>query len=184
MILSFCLIYFDSKIESTDSILIYLPYFLIGGLIYYWNVEICYNVATISLLTVVGLILLSHSIPLVRTLLLDRELTYVFLSFSMREVFNFILTIAIIPFIIYNIKRPVENFRKDSLLSSMSFVIYLLHWPLLQLYSFVVQDVSVMVKISFSIVYFVSCIGLSYLLSNFVDKKFEIRRRKWLKKVN
>ncbi|MGM8363546.1 acyltransferase family protein [Flavobacterium sp. ARAG 55.4] len=177
------LVYFKAKVTGYDSVLLYLPYFLLGGLVYFWDLKVNYKWAKIALLLVVSLIVVSHFFTDFRMILLDKEERYIFLGYSVSEVFNCVLTVVILPFIIYNIRQPVKDFKKDSLLSSMSFVVYLLHWPLLQIYSLAVQTAaSGGIKIIYAFLYFTGCIGFSYLLSKYVDMELEDKRRVWMKK--
>jgi peptidoglycan/LPS O-acetylase OafA/YrhL len=173
-------------IGRIDSVILYLPYFLMGGLIYYWDLKGSYKLARLSVLSLILLVALSHSIPEVRLALLDTSGKYTFYGFLVKEVFDCILTIVSLPFIVHNIKQPVKSFEIDSLLSSMSFVVYLLHWPLLQVYSFANQNVGSGLKIFYSILYFVVSICLSFLISKYIDQNFEKSRRSWIKskKIN
>ena len=182
-LVSIILVYLNVKIAVYDSILLYLPYFLLGGIVYFWNLKVNYKVAKTALLLVIGLIVVSHVVTDFRMILLDKEEQYLFLGYAVSEVFNCILTLVISPFIIYNIRQPVKNFQTDSLLSSMSFVVYLLHWPLLQIYSFAVENItSGVLKMAYALLYFMICIVLSYVISKYIDMELEDKRRSWLKK--
>ena len=182
-LVSIILVYLNVKIAVYDSILLYLPYFLLGGIVYFWNLKVNYKVAKTALLLVIGLIVVSHVVTDFRMILLDKEEQYLFLGYAVSEVFNCILTLVISPFIIYNIRQPVKNFQTDSLLSSMSFVVYLLHWPLLQIYSFAVENsTSGVLKMAYALLYLIICIVLSYIISRYIDMELEDKRRSWLKK--
>lgn len=106
-----------------ESVLTYLPYFVAGGMIYTWGLKASYTSAKISVFAVLGLIAVSHGVPVLREAVLSRD--YIVLGFVLRESFNVIIAIAALPFIVYNIHQPVVNRKSDAIASSMSFIIYL-----------------------------------------------------------
>lgn len=163
------------------NILIYLPYFIIGGLIYTFQYIASRRLALAGILIAAGLLLISYIIPSLRNgYLLNRE-AFV-LGFNYREGLNVILALLTIPFVSVNIRQTLgkEIAGKDQLWSSMSYVIYLLHWPLLQIYAVAVNGVSGKQKAISLLIYYITCFLLSYIISRYVDAYFEKQRRKWL----
>jgi len=172
----------EISILKIDSILIYLPWFLIGGCIYSWKAG--FNGTTITIcLTLACLIFIIHyCIPSLRIILFNRSSQI--LGFNYRESLNAILALLTIPFLCFNIRKRVVDVKIDGILSSMSYVVYLLHWPLLQLYAVSVQNVSFAQKAVHLIVYYMITVLFSYFVSRFVDGYFEQKRRMWLKAKN
>jgi len=163
------------------GIIVYLPWFMIGYLIYLYNYISTIKTATYCL-AIFGLILTLHYvIPSIRDqYLLNRQAT--FFIFNYREFLNVILALLTIPFITLNIRIPLARHSKDQLYSSMSYVIYLIHWPLLQVYALTVIGLNKSQKLSHLIVYYVVCFAISWLISKYLDPLFENKRKLWLKK--
>jgi peptidoglycan/LPS O-acetylase OafA/YrhL len=175
-------IYYSLNMTRVDSIVTYLPYFIIGGLIYTWDFKASYGQASISLLLVVGILLVNYSIPYLRNnFLLNRQAQLV--GFNYREGLNVVLTLLMIPYIVFNVKQELAKSASDAIMSSMSYVVYLLHWPLLQVYAITVQNVGFLQKAIHLVAYYVACIALSFLISRYFDQAFEMKRRNWLKKM-
>lgn len=166
------------------NLLLYLPYFLIGALIYYFDYIAPRSLAVAGILAIVVILGLNYLIPDLRNnYLLNRD-AYVF-GFSYRESLNVLLTILTIPFVSVNVRLSTtkEVAGKEQLRSSMSYIIYLLHWPLLQIYAAYVANAGAMLKATSLVIYYVACLGLSYLIAKYIDSYFEKRRRRWLKGV-
>ena len=177
----FCMVGSTLKwsIFEIESLLIFLPYFLIGGLIYTLNLKVGYAGARNSLLLAVLLTLVTHAIPSVREAVLSTK-TELY-GLNVRKCFNLLLAVSTIPFIIFNIRQPVQNRDRDMLASSISFVIYLLHWPFLAIYATSVRNVGIVQKTVHILLYWIISFVVSYFISKYYDQYLESKRRKWLK---
>jgi peptidoglycan/LPS O-acetylase OafA/YrhL len=94
---------------------------------------------------------------------------------------NMLLALLTIPFLTRNITQKITD-SHDGTWSSMSFVIYLVHWPLLRLYNTanILQNDSH--KLLNLILLYAASLLFSYIIAIKYDKYFEGVRRKWLKK--
>ncbi len=169
---------YDLEIIKKTSILVFLPYFILGGCVYECKLFVSDRVAKYSILSVFFLILVSHLIPTLRNTLLNSNFTI--FNFSLSEIFNLLLTLTILPFFVYNVKYPTVNKNNDKILSSMSYTLYLIHWPFLQLYSSSVDNISMLQKCFHLLVYYSSCIFISFIISKYIDLYLERNRIKWL----
>ncbi|AVR45270.1 hypothetical protein C7S20_08325 [Christiangramia fulva] len=180
IISSFLILYFNIGLLITNNILIYLLYFLLGVIVYKQNIRTTYQWATASGTLVIAILGLHYLIPELKTLLFG---DYAILGvFKYQEFVNFLLTVAILPFVIYNIKSGKHNKKIDGLLSSMSFSLYLIHWPILTIYSLWAANNSGLTKFFLFLGYVsISVLG-SFFISKYFDGLMEKDRRQWLKK--
>lgn len=174
-----CIISFSSPYSLEFLNLIgYLPWFGIGSIIYLYNVKFPDYAAFLCLLAGGFLLAIHYGIPALRlTYLLNKQATVY--GFNYQEFINLILTILTIPFITLNVRQKVDP-QKDHLYSSMSYILYLLHWPLLQIYAQSVTQLGALQKTIYLLVYFTATLLFSYFLSVYVDNYFERSRRRWL----
>lgn len=168
---------------SLVNILVYMPYFIIGGGIYLFNYKASQKLVMYCLFIIVAILTFSYMIPGIRTAyLLGRE-TYV-LGFNSREAINVILAVLTIPFVSVNVRLAVrkELLGREQVWSSMSYIIYLLHWPLLQFYAYNAMGAGLVKKSAFLLLYYIVCIFLGYVLAKFVDARFERYRKGWVER--
>ncbi|MGN6291496.1 MAG: acyltransferase family protein [Chitinophagaceae bacterium] len=168
----------------SENLVIYLPYFVIGGLIYCFNIQAGRNTAIICMLLLLAILCTNYVIPGLRTDYLLNRKAEVF-GFNYREGLNVILAILTVPFLTVNVRQvpKKEMAASEQVWSSMSYVVYLLHWPLLLVYSVCVAGVSGKTKVIYLSIFYILCIGLSYLIAKYIDAHFEKRRRTWIGKM-
>lgn len=166
------------------KLLIYLPYFAIGGMIYLSRYVATRRMAMICIYGMVLVLAINYCIPVLKNnYLLDRHASV--WGFNYQESINALLALLTIPFVSLNVKQeltPVQ-FKRDHLWSSMSYVLYLLHWPLLQLYAASVEGVGIVQKFIHLFAFFGACLLLSFLISKYIDEFFEGKRKAWLKSI-
>lgn len=169
---------------TSENLMVYLPYFVIGGLIYHFNIQATRNFAIISLFLLLAILCMNYIVPALRTDYLLNRKAYL-LGFNYREGLNVILAILTIPFLAINVRQvsKKEMAEAEQIWSSMSYVIYLLHWPLLLIYSVCVTGVGGKTKVIYLSIFYIICIGLSFLIAKYIDARFEKRRRKWIGKM-
>lgn len=170
--------HFVRPFSSEILILSYIPLFIVGGCIYIYKSKVSNQLIVSCLVIAVFIMLLNYTIPFLRNDYLFNKKA-VILSFSYQEFINVFLTFLTLPFIIRNV--TIRNaYKYDNILSSMSYVIYLLHWPLLQIYSLLVRNVGSAQKVLSILSYYIICIFFSWIVSKYIDVYFEKRRKAWL----
>ena len=91
-----------------------------------------------------------------------------------------LLALLAIPYVTINI-RMSGIAKYDKVFASMSYVIYLLHWPAIKIYSSYIGAMTSFEKAVAFIVYIFGSIIISYLISITYDEYFERLRKKYLK---
>jgi len=174
-------VYFPHSL--TDTLLSYLPYFLIGGLIYKRNYHPKSSFSMLLVFIVILIVALHLLIPPIRNNYLLNH-SALLMGFKYQEALNVIITCLTIPYIASNVHQPNSRYmHHDPLYTSMSYVIYLLHWPLLQLYGYAVKDVTSPVEKSiYLLVYYSACLLLSLLVSLYYEPYLNRVRSSWLKR--
>ncbi|WP_028374509.1 acyltransferase family protein [Leeuwenhoekiella sp. MAR_2009_132] len=170
---------YNYSLFKLETILLYLPYFILGGMIYKLKLKSTSFWALTSLLVSFSFLGIHYLYPELKALLFDKN-PFLY-GVIYQEYVNIILTILILPFLIYNIHQVIKRRELDAVLSSMSYVIYLLHWPLLQVYAYLIDGVSLSLKFLYLLSYYIITILLSYIISISYDNESEKRRRAWLK---
>jgi peptidoglycan/LPS O-acetylase OafA/YrhL len=177
---SFVFIVLSSTMNVWSNFFMFLPFFLLGGVIYLYNIKFSASFAGTCLLIAATILSINYlSLFIKNGYLFNKQA--VFYVFSYQETLNVILTLLTVPFITVNVRQPSVG-SKDGLLSSMSYVIYLLHWPLLQIYAMTVLHVTMLQKYTCIFIYYMTCLFLSWVFSAYVDAHFESKRRIWLRK--
>mgnify|MGYP000850382011 CR=1 FL=1 len=120
-----------------------------------------------------------YIIPYLKQIFL-MDKSFEILSFNYREIVNIIISILAIPYITINVRYESSGI-KEKIYSSMSYVIYLLHYPFILIYSYYIGGLNTTKKIPYFMVYFLCCITFSYLISIYFDQYFELRRSKYIK---
>ncbi|MGN6648289.1 MAG: acyltransferase family protein [Cytophaga sp.] len=159
-------------------ILNYLMYFSIGMYIYNTNWMAGKNLANMAVLAAVLIYALHFIIPDLREIFL-RDKTFEIFGMKYREIINQVVCFLWIPFVSRNIKMKDYNINSDKLLSSMSYTIYLFHWPVLLCYVFYSSQYP-QIKSIMWVGYLVACILGAYLISKYYDTFFEKKRRMYL----
>ncbi len=160
------------ELVIAKTVVIYLPYFLIGSVIYFGNIsfskktELVFNSA---FLLVLGVNYLFAS--------LREETIYHHLS-SYNQYLNNYLPLLLIPLLSNSVRVRTKS-RLDSVLGDMSYVLYLTHWVVLIPYLHYMSGQDAKVKLLYTAVYLVLTFGLSYLIYLFYDKPIDRLRRKW-----
>ena len=167
----------------TDTLLSYLPYFLIGGLIYKTHYHPRPAISIMLVLIAVFIIFMHFLIPGLRNNYLLNP-NALLMGFKYQEALNVILTCFSIPYIASNVHQKNSKYMQhDQIYTSMSYVIYLLHWPLLQVYGYALKNVSTMVEKSvYLLLYYFTCLLLSLLISLYFEPYLGQLRSSWLKK--
>ncbi|MBC7507752.1 MAG: hypothetical protein H7320_03245 [Ferruginibacter sp.] len=94
---------------------------------------------------------------------------------------NVVLALVTIPFLSRNVTQKVTD-NNDGLWSSMSFVLYLVHWPILKMYITTILLRGEKYKILYLILFYLISLLAAYLIITKIDRYCEDFRRKWLSK--
>ncbi|MFZ4057119.1 MAG: acyltransferase family protein [Ferruginibacter sp.] len=162
-----------------SNIALYLPFFLVGAWLYYAQKVFSAKAANIGLLIGVFIIAVNFLVPALRPLFLVKT-EPLFGAAHYQDQMNMVLALLTIPYLSRNITQKITD-KFDGSWSSMSFILYLLHWPLLRVYTTILQFNGGQYHTIILALYILICVGLSYLLSISVDQYFESKRRAWLK---
>lgn len=181
IIISLLLIIFVPVNYIVNNIFFYLPFFLIGAWIYLEDISFSRNLYLVFTLLFFICLLLNYAIPAIRiNFFFNSQAKLV--GFNYIELINIFLAMLSIPFVANNVKIKINN-KRDFTLSSMSYVVYLLHWPLLIIYGAFVNGFSTKNKIIPLLFFYIVTIILSYLISITMDNFFEQKRKIWLSKT-
>lgn len=86
-----------------------------------------------------------------------------------------------VPFLSRNVTQKGTD-TNDGTWSSMSFVLYLVHWPILKMYTTTVLLQGEKYKLLYLFLFYITSLLVAYLITTRVDRYFESIRRKWLSK--
>lgn len=168
------LLYFFSP-ESISFIIKYILFFIVGFSLYYYKIVFLEKMSSICLFIAFISLLVNYTFPYLRiNYLLNKDATLLHCNYQ--ELLNGILLILFIPFISINVNKKVND-KLDQLMSSMSYSLYLVHWPILLLYAKVVKNINGLEKAFILVIYYAICILISFLISNTIDKYFERIRK-------
>jgi len=174
------LIYYIPVNDRLPNLFFSLPFFLIGAWLYYSSKVFTEKTANIFLLAGAAVLLLNFSVPALRAIFLVKTESRFGID-QYQDHINMLLALLTIPFLTRNITQKISD-KNDSTWSSMSFVIYLLHWPLLKLYNTALLMEGNKYKLIYLALLYIASLLFSYIIAIKYDKYFEGVRRKWLSK--
>jgi peptidoglycan/LPS O-acetylase OafA/YrhL len=174
------LIYLIPVDSRTPNLFFSLPFFLIGAWMYYSGKVFSQKTVNIFLGSIATILLINIFVPDLRAIFLVKTESRFGID-QYQDHINMLLALLTIPFLTRNITQKISD-PNDGTWSSMSFVIYLVHWPIIKLYNTanILQGDSH--KLLNLILLYAASLSLSYLIAIKYDKYFEGIRRKWLKK--
>ena len=161
-----------------SHVFLYLPFFLIGAWLYYAQKVFSAKVARLSLLTGVGILIVHFCIPVLNAKLQVRTSPVMGIDHYQDQI-NMVLVLLTVPFLSRNLLLSVPD-KNGATWSSMAFVLYLIHWPLLRMYN-AMMPVAGQHHFVYLMAYYVISILLAYLISATADRFFEELRRSWLR---
>lgn len=152
---------------SIETVLIYLPLFLTGVVMYLFNQNAGQGVARISVLLFCFVAAAGTMIPVIRPYLL-----YGSGNSLSDKLFALVWVVTLFPFIAYNVRQNSNVW--DRHLGNLSYAIYLVHFPLIKLArTYIDRDITDLEKLTFlPLVMVVSLVF--YLVA---DLHFETARR-------
>ncbi len=153
------------------SILLYMPVFLFGTAIHLFNFHVSRAQARVSVVLFLLMGLVVALLPATRELLVyargDR-LTDALFAMSW--------CIPLLPFIIYNVRQPSDV--RDRFLGNLSYSIYLVHYPLVTLGSFILgRDMAKSEKL----IYLGLVLSVSVAMYYLVDRRSETFRHRFIR---
>lgn len=163
-----------------SHLLLYLPFFLCGALLYYSGKIFSAKSSHYFLLAAAGIVVINLIVPGLREEFLKKDLPLFGLHHYQDHV-NIILALLTIPFLSRNVTQKVTD-TNDGTWSSMSFVLYLVHWPILKMYTTTVLLQGEKYKMIYLILFYIISLLVAYLITAKVDSYCESFRRKWLSK--
>jgi peptidoglycan/LPS O-acetylase OafA/YrhL len=174
------LIYLIPVDNRTPNLFFSLPFFLTGAWLYYSGKVFSVKSVNIFIALIAAILLINVVVPELRSIFLVKTESRFGID-QYQDHINMLLALLTIPFLTRNITQKITD-PLDGTWSSMSFVIYLVHWPLLKLYNTanILQGDSH--KLINLILLYVASLLLSYIIAVKYDNFFETIRRKWLKK--
>ena len=141
----------------------YVFYFLIGFCLYEyeeWQLE-RYKLVSITLFFIATI----FSVVVIQVL-----------KFHVDELVNFLLPLPLIPFIAWNVQQKSDLLDRES--GNISYVVYLLHFPLIQVYVYYLGDVTGFFKLIYAVAYLIGTIVLSIVVYYAVDRPINSLRIK------
>jgi peptidoglycan/LPS O-acetylase OafA/YrhL len=178
VIFSMFILFYDLKIFS-NTFLKYYPYFLIGLCIFYYDIRFSKFISYTFLLLAMALWLINYLFLDFNNFFLNINLDLYNINFI--EILSSIMVVFTIPFVTINIHQKIINKKMDKVLSSMSYVIYLLHWPILQIYSLFAKNEVGINKAFLFVIYLITSFFFSLLISLLIDLRLENLRSLWIK---
>jgi len=173
------LLIFNPSSGLINNVFFYLPFFIMGGILYLKNLIFDQKTAISGIIVMAIILVFNYSISELRSdYFLNQNAK--FLGFNYSEVVNIVLAIFTIPLISINVKQRITK-KNENLMSSMSYVIYLLHWPLLLIYGKLVSGLSTVEKLLPLLLFYSVSIAMSYVISRTLDNFFEKKRKSWFK---
>jgi peptidoglycan/LPS O-acetylase OafA/YrhL len=173
------LLYFIPVEKRIANLFFSLPFFLIGAWLYYSGKIFSEKIVRIFLLLIAGVLLINFMVPELRTHFMVKTESRFGID-QYQDHINILLALLTIPFLTRNITQKVTD-QNDSIWSSMSFVLYLAHWPLLKIYNTVLLIQGEKYKLLYLVLLYIASLSLSYFIAVKFDRHFEGLRRKWLK---
>ena len=163
-----------------SHLLLYLPFFLSGALLYYSGKIFSAKSSLYFLLAAAGIVLVNIIVPDLREGFLKKDLP-LFGLHQYQDQVNVVLALLTTPFLSRNVTQKVTD-NNDGLWLSMSFVLYLVHWPILNMYTTTILLQGEKYKILYLILFYLISLLAAYLITTKVDRYCEGFRRKWLSK--
>jgi len=164
---------FHSKSYLANTSLPYIYLFLIGVIIYRYEIRPRRWLTLASSLVLLAIVLSQYQIPGLAILYRDMHSYYY-------QTLSFTLTMLAIPILITSIHTESNDF--DRFLGNMSFMIYLSHWTWLIPYNDIIQSGG-SAKKTVAILGFCTINAIiSYAVYITVDRPSEVLRQKWLKR--
>jgi len=162
--------------ESTASktLLYYLPYFLIGMIIYFNNLKFSFKTEVVFNSIFIVIILINYLVAPLRaqTMANNASLYNMYL--------NEFLPLLLIPFISNSVKRRSESFDKS--LGDVSFEIYLIHASLLIIYSKYSAKLPFVERVPFTIAFIVATLAIGWVIYHYFDRPIDSFRKAWVNK--
>jgi peptidoglycan/LPS O-acetylase OafA/YrhL len=174
------ILYFVPLEKRIPNLFFSLPFFLIGAWLYYSAKIFTVKATNIALLLFAAVLLVNFVIPGLREAFLVKT-NPLFGADQYQDQVNVVLALLTIPFLTRNITQKVTD-AHDSTWSSMSFVIYLVHWPIMKLYNTALILNGEKHKMLYLMLFYIASLLFAYIISIKYDSYFESVRRKWLKK--
>ncbi|AEE50750.1 acyltransferase family protein [Haliscomenobacter hydrossis] len=155
------LIYWFEVPFLNRTVLYFLPFFLLGILMYLFDWKFSQSVVRLSWLITLGIVLLHYVFP--ANTVQDKNSLY-------NEWLNCVLAVSIIPFIAHNVKQKSDAI--DQTLGSLSYTVYLFHWVLIWPYGDYVEDMSTLQKMVYAPIYLILVVLGSSLIYFYVEPFF------------
>ena len=156
----------------SKTVIVYLPYFLIGSVIYFGDISFSKRTETLFNISLILVLAINYAVPFLRD-----ATVYHHLSDYNRYLNNY-LPLLLIP-LLSNSVRTGSRSIMDSLLGNVSYVLYLTHWVVLIPYLYYMQGQNTTTKLLYSVTYLIVTLCSSYLIYTFYDKPIDKLRRKW-----
>jgi peptidoglycan/LPS O-acetylase OafA/YrhL len=120
---------------------------------------------------------------MLRNNFLDHHNAAIF-GYKYSDFINIVLALLTIPYVANNVNQKYAvHMKHDALYASMSFIIYLLHWPMFKIYGVYTSNLnSVLYKSMSLITLYLLCLLFTWILSRYFDTSVDEGRRSWLKK--
>ena len=166
-----CIFYCDNDAFEFSS-LSYMFLFLIGVIVYYYQIKFSDQSKRISLIIFIAVFAIQYMIPSVKILCLDVHSKYYTLM-------SIGLIIISIPFVISSVYNSTND--TDKFWGEMSFIIYLCHWIwLIPYYKYTSSSIGIITKGSYALIFIIVTSISSFFIYKFIDRKFEHWRHGWV----
>lgn len=155
------------------TVLYFLPFFLLGILMYLFNWEFSRNTTRLSWLIALVIVLLHYVFPS-QTVQAKNSLY--------NEWLNCGLAVLIVPFIAHNVKQKSDPL--DQSFGGLSYTVYLFHWVLIWSYGNFVKDMPTLHKLMYAPIYLTLVMIGSILIYVYVEPFFVKWRANFLRSHN
>lgn len=170
-LLSVVLLHYDTKIVISRTIVFYIPFFLIGIVLYKAKYIFSEKITGFTNVLFLLVLIIHYLIPSLNSLVKDNRYNY-------HHFFNFYLSFLTIPFLLKSVHTKSD--KVDKTLGDMSFILYLSHWVLTIPYNFYTDGFSFSKKLPYTVLFLISTFVVSYLVYLFFDRPIERLRKKWV----
>lgn len=167
------LIYWFEVPVLNRTVLYFLPFFLLGILMYLFDWKFSKSVVRWSWMITLGIVLLHYVFP---------NHTVQAKNSMYNEWLNCGLAVLLVPFIAHNVKQKSDAL--DQTLGGLSYTVYLFHWVLIWSYGNFVKDMPTLHKLMYAPIYLALVMFGSTLIYVYVEPFFVKCRANFLRSIN
>jgi peptidoglycan/LPS O-acetylase OafA/YrhL len=158
----------------------YIPFFLVGSIVYLYDFKPSKTQVRISGILFFGLLAIYYLHPVLRADMFTNG-SMLWMGVKIFKAYNVLLAFAVIPVIAYNVKQPSS--ATDRMLGNVSYDIYLFHWVIMYPYAYFFADTPLTQRLPYFAMFLVVSVVGGFILNKYLDERIEVLRRKWIKET-